>query len=72
MATITALGHSLNLKVIAEGVETTEQLEVLRARKCNEFQGNLISKPLPAREFQALLQRDGRVESTIEAKSRRA
>ncbi len=72
VATITALGHSLNLKVIAEGVETTEQLEVLRARKCNEFQGNLISKPLPAREFQALLQRDGRVESTIEAKSRRA
>jgi EAL domain-containing protein (putative c-di-GMP-specific phosphodiesterase class I) len=72
VGTITALGHSLNLKVIAEGVETAEQLEVLRARKCNEIQGHLISKPLPAREFQALLQRDGRAQDALEAKSRRA
>ena len=72
VGTITALGHSLNLKVIAEGVETAEQLEVLRARQCNEIQGHLISKPLPAREFEALLQRDERAESAIEVKSRRA
>jgi diguanylate cyclase (GGDEF)-like protein len=72
VATITALGHSLNLKVIAEGVETNEQLEVLRARNCNEFQGHLISKPLPAREFQALLERDEQVVHTIEAKTRLA
>ncbi len=55
VGTITALGHSLDLEVIAEGVETEEQLELLRGHRCNEFQGNLISKPLPAREFEALL-----------------
>lgn len=75
VGTITALGHSLDLEVIAEGVETEEQLQVLRRHRCNEFQGNLISKPLPAREFEALLAQNvrpipGRHE--IGAKTRRA
>jgi diguanylate cyclase (GGDEF)-like protein/PAS domain S-box-containing protein len=51
MAIIT-LAHSLNLKVIAEGVETQAQLSFLRLLKCDAIQGYLISRPLPAREFQ--------------------
>ena len=56
VATIIGLGHSLNLKVVAEGVETEEQLRMLRSSRCDEFQGYLTSKPLPAREFEALLE----------------
>ncbi len=48
--TIIALGRRLNLKVIAEGVETKEQLAFLCSRRCNEVQGYLISKPLPPEE----------------------
>jgi diguanylate cyclase (GGDEF)-like protein len=55
VATIIGLGHSLNLKVVAEGVETQEQLNLLRASQCDEYQGYLTSKPLPAREFEVLL-----------------
>lgn len=55
VATIIGLGHSLNLKVVAEGVETQEQLNILRSSRCDEFQGYLTSKPLPSREFEVLL-----------------
>ena len=49
------LGHSLHLKVIAEGVETKEQLEYLTSIGCDEIQGYYYSKPLIAEEFVKLI-----------------
>ncbi|MGD0492814.1 MAG: EAL domain-containing protein [Steroidobacteraceae bacterium] len=52
---IIALGHSLDLKVVAEGVESASQLEILRRFQCDEFQGFLFSRAVPAAEFEQLL-----------------
>lgn len=49
--TIVRLGHSLNLKVIAEGVETKEHEQFLLAEECDEVQGFRYSKPIPKAEF---------------------
>ncbi len=51
---IITMGHSLKLKVLAEGVESPEQLEFLRQHGCDEVQGFLFSKPLPAEEVVSL------------------
>jgi diguanylate cyclase (GGDEF)-like protein len=56
---IIAMAHSLKLEVVAEGVETTAQLEFLKARGCEYAQGYLISRPLPADDFIALLTATG-------------
>ncbi|EAR60329.1 EAL domain-containing protein [Neptuniibacter caesariensis] len=50
-ATIVAMGHSLGLQVLAEGVETEEQLAFLRSKNCHYYQGYLRSKPVPADQF---------------------
>lgn len=52
---IVSMARALGLKVIAEGVETEEQLAFLKALRCDEFQGYLFSKPVPAQEFEKLL-----------------
>lgn len=53
--TIGAMAKSLKLEVIAEGVETEEQMEFLKKCGCNEIQGYLISRPVPANQFARLL-----------------
>ncbi len=55
---IIAMAHSLRLNVIAEGVETEEQLRFLRDHGCNEIQGYYYSKPVPAHEFVQLMLND--------------
>jgi diguanylate cyclase (GGDEF)-like protein/PAS domain S-box-containing protein len=54
-AAIIAMGKSLKITVVAEGVETARQLEFLSNLNCQEIQGYLFSKPLPADEFAALM-----------------
>lgn len=55
VATIITLAHSLGLNVIAEGVETAEQLQFLKDNHCDNYQGYYFSKPLAIEEFEALL-----------------
>jgi diguanylate cyclase (GGDEF)-like protein/PAS domain S-box-containing protein len=54
-ATIIAMGHSLGFKVLAEGVETIDQLNFLQAKGCDMYQGYLTSPAVPAEEFEKLL-----------------
>ena len=55
-AAIIAMGHSMGLQVLAEGVETAEQLDFLRVRGCDAYQGYYCSRPVPAEAFAALVQ----------------
>ncbi len=64
---IIALGHSMGLKVVAEGVETDMQLEILRHNRCDECQGFLYGKAVPAGEFERLLPRAGSVERGMQS-----
>ena len=52
---IIAMAHSLELKVVAEGVETQAQMDFLKSQRCDEIQGYLISKPVPVEQFAQLL-----------------
>ena len=54
---IVDLGNALGMLVAAEGVETAEQLRMLRAKSCQEVQGYLFSKPVSAAEVPALIER---------------
>ncbi len=52
---IIQMAHQLNLEVVAEGIETQEQLDILKAQGCDTIQGYYYSKPLPAKAFEQLL-----------------
>jgi EAL domain-containing protein (putative c-di-GMP-specific phosphodiesterase class I) len=45
------LGHSLGMTVVAEGAETQEDLDLVTTLNCDELQGYVIAKPMPAVEF---------------------
>ncbi len=59
VSTIIAMAHSLGLSVIAEGVETEMQRNLLFSQGCHHYQGYLFSKPVPLAEFEALLEQIG-------------
>jgi EAL domain-containing protein (putative c-di-GMP-specific phosphodiesterase class I) len=52
---VVALGHGLSMRIVAEGVETEDQLEMLRALGCDEYQGYLFARPMAAGAVPALL-----------------
>lgn len=54
--TIVAMGHGLGMEVVAEGVETEAQLDLLMAHGCDAFQGYLIARPMPLAAFEAMFE----------------
>jgi len=60
--TIITLAHNLRMKVVAEGVETEEQLRFLQLLRCDECQGFLFSKPVSAKDFTKLLKKEKRLK----------
>ena len=59
VSTVIQLGHSLGMTVIAEGVETQAQLDCLRELGCDNYQGYLFSRPVPAEQLVAMLRQVG-------------
>ena len=57
VSTIVSLARAFNMRTVAEGVETAEQLEILRAMKCDEAQGYLFGRPTPASDVAAVIAR---------------
>jgi diguanylate cyclase (GGDEF)-like protein/PAS domain S-box-containing protein len=62
VTTVIYLAQALRLKVIAEGVETVEQLAFLRENRCDEMQGYLFSRPLPTEQFEQMLKEQDSAE----------
>jgi len=60
-STIVALGHNLRMSVVAEGVETSEQFDLVRAMGCDAMQGFYYARPMRAEDFTAMLSSDRRV-----------
>jgi diguanylate cyclase (GGDEF)-like protein len=69
---IIALAHSLRLKVIAEGVETREQMEFLRSHGCDQYQGFYLSPPLTAAAYEQLIRAEAQeVAAALDEESAR-
>jgi len=66
---IIAMAHSLNLKVVAEGVETQEQSGFLRNLGCDQIQGYIFSKPVPSAEIVGLLYKTMTRSATVQAET---
>ncbi|MBV6324324.1 EAL domain-containing protein [Duganella violaceipulchra] len=64
---VIAMAHSLNMRVVAEGVETEAQLRYLRKLRCDEIQGYFFSPPVPALAFEEMLRTDRRLPLAREA-----
>lgn len=61
---IIGIAHTLGFKVLAEGVESSQQLEFLKQQRCDQFQGYLYSPPIPAARFRQLLEEQQAVSAT--------
>ncbi len=61
---VIAMGRTLSLNVVAQGVETKEQADYLRQNACNEFQGFYLNKPLPADQISELLRTQSNITKT--------
>lgn len=66
------MAHGLQMKVLAEGVETEGQLSLLASNGCDQFQGFWFSKPLPADAFAAMLREGKRLPERLMTRTRRA
>jgi diguanylate cyclase (GGDEF)-like protein/PAS domain S-box-containing protein len=62
---VIGLAHGLNLPVLAEGVETKDQLDFLAAESCDEMQGYLLGRPHPIMEYSGLIHRNGVAEAKL-------
>jgi diguanylate cyclase (GGDEF)-like protein/PAS domain S-box-containing protein len=68
-AAIIAMAHSLNLEVIAEGVEKEDQLEFMRAHGCDQVQGYIFSRPLPGEKMKEYLEKEPELMAWTAARS---
>jgi EAL domain-containing protein (putative c-di-GMP-specific phosphodiesterase class I) len=62
---VIGLAHGLSLPVLAEGVETTAQLDFLAAESCDEVQGYLLGRPHPIMEYSGLIGRSETAEAKL-------
>jgi EAL domain-containing protein (putative c-di-GMP-specific phosphodiesterase class I) len=69
---IIAMGHALGLRVIAEGVETDAHLSLLQKQGCDEIQGYLVGRPVPAQRFEEHLARTRSVNGHTRRQQRSA
>ena len=72
MRAVTGLGQGLKIPVIAEGVETVEQMELLRRQFCDEIQGYLIGEPAPLKTPAEVLTALASAQSTLDTALGRA
>ncbi len=72
VSAIIIMAHSLNMKVVAEGVETLHQYEGLKALHCDEIQGFIISPPQPAERIESILQNADFVKEQVSAAKRKS